>query len=57
MAEYKSILCYHCKFCFRDDYYGICCENKKSEHYTNDWDLPVDVIEDCEYFEEDDGDD
>ena len=52
MMEFQVILCYHCKYCFRDDWYGVCCENKKSKHYTRNWDLPVKIIHDCEYFEE-----
>lgn len=52
MVEFQVILCYHCEYCFRDDWYGVCCENKKSKHYTRSWDLPVEKIHDCEHFEE-----
>ena len=45
-------LCLHCKYCFRDDNYGVCCVNKKSVHQTNYWDLPVESINECEYFEQ-----
>ena len=50
--KYEPVMCYHCKYCFRDDWYGVCCNHTKSEHFTRSWDLPVDFIEDCEYFEE-----
>ena len=51
-TQFKPILCYHCKYCFRDDWYGVCCENKNCEHYTSKWDLPIEKIKNCEYFEE-----
>lgn len=51
-------LCYTCKYCFIDDWYGICCENKDCSHYTRSWDLELQT--ECEYYEkaeEDDEDD
>lgn len=43
-------LCYHCRHCFINDWYGACCTNNDSEHYTRNWGLPVTEIKECEYF-------
>lgn len=43
--------CFYCKYCFRDDNYGVCCENRNSEYFTPHWDLHWENIIDCEYFE------
>ena len=43
--------CFYCKHCFRDDNYGVCCENRNSEHFTPHWDLHWENISGCEYFE------
>lgn len=42
-------ICYTCKYCFRDDWYGVCCENEDCPHYTRYWELELQT--ECEYYE------
>ena len=44
--------CFYCEHCFRDDNYGVCCENKNSKHFTPHWDLHWENIGDCECFKD-----
>jgi len=44
--------CFYCEHCFRDDNYGVCCENKHSKYHTRSWDLHWENIGDCEYFKD-----
>lgn len=44
--------CFYCKYCFRDDNYGVCCQNKYCPYYCRDWSLDWENIKDCEYFED-----
>ena len=43
-------ICFICEYCFRDDWYGVCCENKQSPYYTMSWDLDYDNIKICQCF-------
>lgn len=48
LCEQSYPICFVCEYCFRDDWYGVCCKNKESKHYTRSWDLELQTK--CEHF-------
>lgn len=52
VEEITSILCYRCKYCCDDIDGAYCCLCMESKHFTRNWDLPVELITECNCFKE-----